>query len=180
MQPGDRRAGGGLVAPLRIPRFALLGDRPPLTTEERRLVLRVIAVTAIPLATMVLIVGLIGASLIYHELRDRANDNRELIRQNEQAIKEAQDAARASRMLALRLDDERVARTEALERQVYEECVQNENQDETNAALYRKVKAATMAAPPTPERQELIEALDEAIDSREPPGEVDCKPPGSA
>ena len=158
------------MAPLRIVRRYFLGDIPELTPEERRLVLRVVAVTSIPLALLVLFVVILGGAFTVSELRERTQDNK-------QAIRQASDAAQSAGLLALRLDEQRDAASNALAWQVYDQCVENENQDAANVALFRKVRAVVAQGPANQARDELIVSLSKTIDAREPPGEMDCATP---
>ena len=158
------------MAPLRLMRHWLFGDRPPLTEDERRLVLRAIAVIAVPVVALMTFVLVIGGAFAVNELRDRTQENAE-------AIDQAQAAAREAKRLAEQLNIERTNRENALAWQVYDECVENENQDATNAALFRQVRTLVAQGPPTAARDALLEGLSEAIDAREPEGEMDCTVP---
>lgn len=147
----------------------LFGDRE-LTPSERRLVLRSMAIIAVPLATITLLVGITALTLVSLSLRGQTIENK-------QAIREAKAASRSAALLAIRLDEERLKRERALAWQVYDECVENENQDATSVALFRKVRDLIKLGPPAPERDALIDALTDTITAREPPGEKDCEPP---
>lgn len=151
--------------------FRLNGDTP-LTPEERRLVLRSIAIIAVPLALITFAALLVGGFFVYHELRGRTQQNRA-------AIKTAQDAANAAAALAIRLDEQQIASQQALEERVYAECVENENQDAAYVALFRKVRAVVAQGEPSAARDALLTALQETEDAREPPGEKDCALPGT-
>lgn len=157
------------MAPLRA--FRMNGDTP-LTPEERRLVLRAVTIIAAPLALITLAALLVGGILVYHELREKA-------RTNASAIRAADDAAKQAALLAIRLEEQGAATDRALAQRVYDECVENENQDAANVALFRKVRAVVEQGPPSQARDELIQALRETEDAREPPDESDCPLPGS-
>jgi hypothetical protein len=147
----------------------VFGKRP-LTPEERRLVLRSMAIIAVPLATITLLVGALALVLVSSSLRHQNIVNKD-------AISEAKAASRSAAQLALRLDEERVRRDNALAWQVYDNCVENENQDAANVALFKKVRALVKLGPATPERDALVDSLTDTILAREPPGEKDCQPP---
>jgi hypothetical protein len=157
------------MAPVRL----LRTNGQPLTASERRLVLRAMALIAIPLAAFTLFVMLIGGALVSLELRDRA-------RESEQVAREAKAAAFASARLAIRLDDEQQARTQALTQLAYDNCVENENQDAANDLLFAKVQALISQGPPTRARNELLAVLRETRAAREPPNEPGCKIPAGA
>lgn len=145
----------------------------PLTAEERRLVLRAMALIAIPLAVMTLLVGVIGVALVAVQLNDRADET-------EKAATDARNAAKRATLLTIRLDEEQRERERAIARQAYDNCVENENQDAANVALFRKTKALIAQGPPGRARDELIDALDETSNAREPKGEANCQlPPGA-
>lgn len=147
----------------------LFGDRE-LTREERRLVLRAMAIIAVPLATLTLLVGAVALLLVGSSLRHQNIENK-------QAISEAKAASRSAALLALRLDEERLKRERDLAWQVYDECVENENQDAANVALFRKVRALVKLGSATPQRDALVDSLTDTITAREPPGEKDCQAP---
>lgn len=158
------------MAPLRMVRRYFFGDLPPLSAAERRLVLRVMTVTSIPLALITTAVLIAGGAFAVHQLRERTEANKD-------AIAQAKEAAQSAAVLALRLDEQRDETANALAWQVYDQCVENENQDESNTALYRKVRTVVAQGPPTAARDALIEQLNESIDAREPEGEMDCPTP---
>jgi hypothetical protein len=158
------------VAPLKVMRHWLFGDRPPLNEDERRLVLRAMAVIAVPLATITALILIVAGGFVVNELRDRTQQNKE-------AIEAAEDAALKAQRLAVALNLERRARENALAWQVYDECVENENQDAANTELFRKVRTVVAQGPPTAARDALLDTLNETIDAREPPGEKDCVEP---
>lgn len=155
------------MAPLRV--FRRESD-VPLTAEERRWLLRAMVVIAIPLATMCVLSLSIGGLVAYHYTH-------ESIQSNERAIHDAQVAIENTKNLALALNGERRTRERALAWQVYDECVENENQDAANASLFRKVYRLVATGPPSPAREDLLQALQQTIDAREPPGEQDCAQP---
>lgn len=141
-----------------------------LTEDERNLTLRVATVVAVPFALIVLL-AVIGAGLVaWHYTQADIRDNRA-------AVAEAEAANAATRRLALDLNAERRTRERALAWQVFDECVENENQDAVNAGLFRKVYALVAQGPPTQARDTLLDGLQQAIDAREPPGEKDCVAP---
>ena len=158
------------MAPLRVMRHWLFGDRPPLTEPERRLVLRAMAVIAVPLATITALILIVGGAFAINELRSKTEENKD-------AIEAAEAAASQAKQLAVELNLERTNRENALAWQVYDECVENENQDAANAVLFRKVLTLVAQGPPNPARDDLIQTLNETIDAREPPGEMDCAIP---
>lgn len=151
-------------------RHWLFGDRPPLTGDERRLVLRAMAVIAVPLATITSLILLVGGAIAVNELRNRTEENK-------QAIEAAEDAAREAKRLAVVLNLERRNRENALAWQVYDECVENENQDAANDAFFRSVRTLLMQGTSTPAIKEFLSKLNETIDAREPPNEKDCAEP---
>jgi len=155
------------LAPLRTMRHWLFGDRPPLTEEERRLVLRAMAVIAVPLATITALILLVGGAFAVDGLRQRTTKNKE-------AIARSVEVAKDAKKLAAELNRERIDRENALAWQVYDECVENENQDATNSALFRQVRDLVKQGPQSPASAALLEGLSEAIDAREPEGEMDC------
>lgn len=139
----------------------LFGDRPPLTPGERRLVLRIIAVTAMPLAILVLAVTAIVVGYGYYELQDKTDANR-------QAIRESRSAIMQTRALARRLDW-----------RIYDECAENENQDTVLVAQLQGAIRRARLAPPSPTRTQIIEDLQAGIDAREPPDEKPCPVPAT-
>ena len=148
----------------------VFGHRPPLTEDERRLVLRSMTIIAIPLATICLFALLITGAVAYHYTHAA-------IASNEGAINDSQDAIAATRNLALALNAVRRSSERALAWQVYDECVENEAQDAANATLFRKVYRLVSEGPPSRARNDLLETLQETIDAREPPDEKPCQQP---
>jgi hypothetical protein len=155
------------MAPLKVMRHWLFGDRSPLNEGERRLVLRAMAVIAVPLATITALILIVAGGFVVNELRDRTQ-------QNKQAIAAAQDAALKAKRLAVALNLERRARENALAWQVYDECVENENQDAAFENFLLGVKAALRQNEATPTTTQLLDSIQETLDAREPPDEMDC------
>ena len=141
-----------------------------MTADERRLVLRSMVIIAIPLATICTLALLTGGLLAYHYTHQD-------IRSNKQAIADSVAAITAVKNLTLTLNTVRRQSERALAWQVYDECVENENQDAANATLFRKVYRLVAQGPPNPARNDLLQTLQETIDAREPPGEKDCQAP---
>lgn len=150
--------------------FARRLSTRPLTEDERRMILRAMALIAIPLATICVLALLIGGAVAFHYI-----DNS--IDANSVAIKEAEEASNQAKLLARSLNAERRTRERTLAWQVYDECVQNENQDASNVLTFRKVRALLQQGKLTPASQALIDTLTDTINSREPPGEPDCTRP---
>lgn len=150
--------------------FARRLSTRPLTAEERRMVLRAMALIAIPLATICVLALLIGGVVAYHYI-----DNS--IDANSAAVKEAKAASSQAKDLARSLNAERRTRERTLAWQVYDECVENENQDASNVLTFRKIRALLQEGEPSPATQALIDTLTDTINSREPPGEPDCAEP---
>lgn len=132
--------------------------------------LRSMALIAVPLAFITLGVALVTLAWTYNNSKHRARESAAIARQ-------AKEAANQAALLAIKLDEERLRRDNELAWQVYDECVENENQDEANTALYRKVRAVVAEGPPTDKRDALLQSLSDTISAREPPGEKDCQLP---
>lgn len=158
------------MAILKVFRTALFGDRPELSEDERRLVLRAMAVIAMPLAVFTTLILLAAGGFAVNELRDRANDNRK-------AIKRTNEVAAQAAELAIQLNLERANRENALAWQVYDQCVVNENQDASLVALLRATKKLSAGAEPSAALDAFNDALQETIDAREPVDEPDCDVP---
>lgn len=151
-------------------RQVLFGQREPLTPEERRLVLRGLVALAVPLALITVAALLIGGVVAVGELRGKAQANKE-------ATERATDAAQQAALLAIRLDEERLKREVAIAKEVYQNCIENENQDEVNTSVYRTVRKLLEDGQPSSQSQQVIDALSDAIAAREPDDEMDCVPP---
>ena len=148
-----------------------LGDRE-LTTEERRLVLRSMVVIAIPLALITMFALVAGALVFKGQLDGQVKRNRNAIARADLAIKANKDLAR-------RLEVARRINDLAIGKAVFHECVENEAQDAANAALFRKVRSLISQGPPSPARQQLLDAITDTITAREPPNEKACQLPGA-
>lgn len=152
----------------------MLGDRP-LTAEERRLVLRSMAVIAIPLALITALALVVGSLFFQGQINGQ-------IKQNREAIARADEAIEANKRLARRINNERKARDAAIAAAVFHECVENELQDNVlvNQVLRPTIAGLkqAQAANPTPQLRQYIQNLSLAILAREPPGEKDCELPG--
>lgn len=146
----------------------MLGDRP-LTEDERRLVLRCVAVVAIPMALICMFALLVGFGIAFTNVH--------------QAVDNAREADRKTRLLALQLNADRARQNAINSWDIYDQCVENENQDQVTADLLRKIRRQTLAAPPAPDerlreaRREALDAIQTWLDAREPPGEPDCQIP---
>lgn len=127
-------------------------------------------IIAIPLALICTLALMIGGYVAYHYVNSD-------ILSAEKAIREIKRNNDAHQALTLKLNAERLTRERSLAWQVYDACVENENQDETYARLFRKFYKLTLQAPPSPQRAEVLQALQDTIDAREPPGEPDCAQP---
>lgn len=140
-----------------------IGRTEPLSEDERRLALRVTAIVAIPLATIV-VVALGIAFLAYRDVtNDRIVDNQEAIERLD--------------VLTVELTRERRDREAAISRAVYDVCLANERQDAILVEQLRGAKRRALLAPPSALRREIIEDLEQGIDALEPPGELECRIP---
>jgi len=148
-----------------------LGDRE-LTPEERRLVLRSMVVIAIPLALITTFALVAGALVFKGQLDGQVKRNRD-------AIARADLAIHTNRDLARKLEVARRINDIAISKAVFHECVENEAQDAANAALFRKVRTLVSQGPVTPARQQLLDAITDTINAREPPNEKPCRLPSA-
>jgi len=151
-----------------------LGDRE-LTPEERRLVLRSMAVIAIPLALITAFALILGALVFKGQLDGQVKRNRE-------AIQRADEAIVANKMLARQVSSESKARASAIAQAVFHECVENELQDSVlvNLVLRPTIQGLREAQTQNPSQDlgRYIENLSQAVLAREPPNEKDCVLPG--
>ena len=132
--------------------------------------MRVAAIIAIPLA-LICLLGLLvvgGVALTYTQ---------NAISDNEAAIREARAATQRTRDLAVAMNADRKVNEHRLGWAVYDECIENENQDAALAKLLRKVRDLTAQGEPSAARTALLQSIQETIDAREPPGEKDCTIP---
>jgi len=148
-----------------------LGERE-LTPEERRLVLRSMVVIAIPLALITTCALVAGALVFKGQLDGQVKRNRDAIARADLAIK-------ANKELARKLEVARRINDIAISKAVFHECVENEAQDAANAALFRKVRTLVSQGPVTPARQQLLDAITDTINAREPPNEKPCRLPSA-
>ena len=155
------------MAPVNRLRKAMFGDRPELSEDERRLVLRAMAVIAVPLAAFTALILLGGGAFAVAELRDRTQDNKD-------AIARITDLTKQNEDLTVGLNIERANRENALAWQVYDQCIAGENLDANFVDVLGRALALSKVSPPSPQRTQWEEAIQEAIDAREPEGEVDC------
>lgn len=148
------------------------GERP-LTTEERRLVLRSMSIIAIPLAVLTT-VALVAGFLVF---RGQINEQ---VRQNVKAIDAADQAIIANKRLTRRINNERKQRDAAIAQAVFHECVENELQDSVlvNQVLRPTIQSLKRSPNQTPELRRFIANLSLAILAREPANEKDCQLPG--
>jgi hypothetical protein len=140
------------MAPLR-----LIGGRPT-TVEERRLALRIAAVFAIPIS-LIMVIPLIAGMWVYrHETQARLKDDRILI---------------------ARVDRERIERSRAINRFVYEQCIQAEIRDVVIVQQLQAAIARARASLPAGSAilQHQVQTLKDGILVLEPPDEPDCTPP---
>ncbi len=149
-----------------------LGDRE-LTPEERRLVLRSMAVIAIPLALITAFALILGALVFKGQLDGQVKRNRE-------AIQRADEAIVANKMLARQVSKESKERASAIAQAVFHECVENELQDSVlvNQVLRPTIQGLRQSPNQTSQLQAYIDSLSQAVLAREPPNEKDCVLPG--
>jgi len=140
------------MAPLRV-----IGGRPS-TAEERKLALRIAAVFAIPMA-LIMVIPLIAGSLFYqHEVKARFNEDKKLV-----AV----------------VERERVQRARALNKFVFDQCVEAEIRD---VVIVQQLRAAISRAraslpPGSVILRQQVQTLKDGIAVLEPPNEPDCTPP---
>jgi hypothetical protein len=128
-----------------------------MTAAERKLALRISAIYAIPVTLIMVIPLIIGAFLYRDFTNDRITDNTRLI---------------------MRVEQERIERSRAINAFVYDQCIQSEVRDVIIVEQLRAARArARQSLPAGPLRTEQIEILTDGIVALEPPNEPDCEPP---
>lgn len=151
-------------------RHWFFGDRPPLTEDERRLILRVITVMSIPFALIVLVAAVAG--FIWWQYQ---TDNR--IEANKEAIQTAVRAAERAEGLAKDLERERVDRETAVRDALALLCRENEAQDAALILVLEGAIRERRQLPQNPARVEFIEVLRDAVKARAPVNTEQCRLP---
>lgn len=146
-----------------------------LTPEEKKLAwqygLRIALAIAIPMATIVVFVLLVGGFYVRHQLNDQIRTNKASVMRVDALTRELNNE-RKSRESDIGVAVRQIAQAS------FKECVENEAQDAANAALFRKVRTLVSQGPSTPARDELLNAITDTINAREPPNEKPCVLPG--
>lgn len=89
------------------------------------------------------------------------------------------DQLGATQSLTRHLNDERIARTRAINEFIYEQCVAGEVRDVVIVQQLQLAKARARATLPagSPLLLSQLQALDDGINALEPENEPDCRPP---